>query len=542
MLGIVSKSLRSKLSISMGIAVVSLIVLIASYGSLTNKLNGGVQKFGFQYLPSTSLILNADRDLYQAYVAQLHYLISPKAEDLDSYSENAQQAFDRMLKFKELMQDSPEVIQKVSDFDGRFEQWKRSSQKFFDLADQGQKQEAVDFLNNKVSENFEHLRELYDIASQEVDSIANSEVSIFAKETSQMQLYMFVFVSIIILLTATLSYFVPKVLVTSVNDLTRRIKEITEGDGDLTQRINSARTDEIGMLASAFDGFVEKLQNLISEILASSTSLDQNAHQLNAAHSNAQKVSREQTKSIEQIAAAVNEFSVSIREVAERTLSTANETDHTAQLTAQGFTVVESSVVEINQLADSIKSANQVIEQLAKESENIATVLEVIRNIAEQTNLLALNAAIEAARAGEQGRGFAVVADEVRSLASKTQKSTEEIQNMIDKLQNGVKSAVNSIMEGSNRVEKNVELSLNIQQMFESLQSSASIVSDMTTQIATATEQQSSVSEELSANLEHLNEQSRMSQELSSEINNVAQLVGSSVNKLSADVGQFKVS
>ncbi len=542
MFGIVTKSIRSKLSISMGIAVVSLIVLIASYGNLTNKLNDGVHKFGFQYLPSTSFILNADRDLYQAYVAQLHYLNSPEKDDLDSYSENAQQAYDRMQKFKELMQTSPDVINKMSGFETRFNKWKQSSNEFFKLVDGGNTQQASDLLSTTVSADFEQLRELYDIASQEVDSIASIEVSAFAEETSQIQLYMMVFVTIVILLTGALSYFVPKVLVASVNDLTRRIKEISEGDGDLTQRISSTRNDELGMLASTFDGFIAKLQNLISEISQSSNSLDQNAHQLNTTHESAQKVSNEQTRSIEQIAAAVNEFSVSIREVAERTLSTASETDHTAQLTAQGFDVVESSVKEINQLADSIKSANQVIEQLASESDNIATVLEVIRNIAEQTNLLALNAAIEAARAGEQGRGFAVVADEVRSLASKTQKSTEEIQNMIDKLQSGVKQAVNSIVDGSNRVEKNVEISLNIQQMFESIQSSATIVSDMATQIATATEQQSSVSEELSANLEHLNEQNRISQDLSDEINNVAQRVGVSVGKLSSDVGQFKVS
>lgn len=542
MFGIVTKSIRSKLSISMGIAVVSLVVLIASYGNLTSKLNDGVHKFGFQYLPSTSFILNADRDLYQAYVAQLHYLNSPEKDDLDSYSENAQQAYDRMQKFKELMQTSPDVINKMSGFETRFNKWKQSSNEFFKLVDGGNTQQASDLLSTTVSADFEQLRELYDIASQEVDSIASVEVSAFAEETSQIQLYMMVFVTIVILLTGALSYFVPKVLVASVNDLTRRIKEISEGDGDLTQRISSTRNDELGMLASTFDGFIAKLQNLISEISQSSNSLDQNAHQLNTTHESAQKVSNEQTRSIEQIAAAVNEFSVSIREVAERTLSTASETDHTAQLTAQGFDVVESSVKEINQLADSIKSANQVIEQLASESDNIATVLEVIRNIAEQTNLLALNAAIEAARAGEQGRGFAVVADEVRSLASKTQKSTEEIQNMIDKLQSGVKQAVNSIVDGSNRVEKNVEISLNIQQMFESIQSSATIVSDMATQIATATEQQSSVSEELSANLEHLNEQNRISQDLSDEINNVAQRVGVSVGKLSSDVGQFKVS
>ncbi|CAM3105772.1 methyl-accepting chemotaxis protein [Vibrio diazotrophicus] len=541
MFGIVTKSIRAKLSISMGIAVLSLIILFLTYGTLTKKLNKGVDDFGHQFLPSVSFVLNADRDLYQAYVAQLHYLLSPGQDDLKDFKDNAKQAYDRMMKFKNLMDDHPAITSKVNDFENRFRKWEQSSNEFFKLVDNGNTKEAEALLGSTVSDDFQSLRELYDIASQELDSQANVEVNEFSEETSKMQLYMLIFVAFIIILTGALSYVVPKVLVGSVNDLTRRIKEISEGDGDLTQRINSKRTDELGKLASAFDDFVAKLQTLISEISSSSTSLENNAVQLTNTHENAQRVSNEQTRSIEQIAAAVNEFSVSIREVAERTLSTANETDHTAELTTQGMKIIDNSVDEINQLANSIKKANQVIEQLASESNNIATVLEVIRNIAEQTNLLALNAAIEAARAGEQGRGFAVVADEVRSLASKTQKSTEEIQNMIDKLQSGVKDAVSSILDGSNRVEKNVELSVNIQQMFESIQSSATIVSDMATQIATATEQQSSVSEELSTNLEHLNEQNRVSQGLSNEINEVAKLVGSSVNKLSKDVGQFKV-
>jgi len=542
MFGIVTKSIRSKLSISMGISVVSLIILFAVYGNLTNTLFNGVHRFGAQYQPSVSVILNADRDLYQAYVAQLNYLYKSQQSELESYNENAQQAYDRMMEFKQLMSNSPDIVEKVSEFDSRFNQWKQSSNQFIQLVDNDEKVQAAELLNTQVSTDFERLRELYDIAGQEVDSVSSAEVVAFEEKTSNMQLAMLVFVIIVILLTSALSYFVPKVLVGSVNDLARRIKEISEGDGDLTQRINSVRKDELGTLASAFDGFVAKLQNLITAISQSSVSLDGNAKQLASTHHNAQKVSNDQTRSIEQIAAAVNEFSVSIREVAERTLSTSNETDNTAQLTAEGVTVVENSVTEINLLADSIRSANQVIEQLSSESDNIATVLEVIRNIADQTNLLALNAAIEAARAGEQGRGFAVVADEVRSLASKTQKSTEEIQNMIDKLQSGVKQAVQSITDGSNRVEKNVELSVNLQQMFESIQSSATIVSDMATQIATATEQQSSVSEELSENLEQLSEQNRTSQELSNEINSVAQRVETAVEKLSSDVGQFKVS
>jgi methyl-accepting chemotaxis protein len=194
-------------------------------------------------------------------------------------------------------------------------------------------------------------------------------------------------------------------------------------------------------------------------------------------------------------------------------------------------------VIKFQSLSRAVTHSEEVIGNLAKESENIASVLDVIRGIADQTNLLALNAAIEAARAGDHGRGFAVVSDEVRSLASKTQASTEEIQAMIEKLQTGVNQAVSSIREGSEQVNSSVELVESTQDLLSEIETSATQVNDMAIQIASATEEQSLVTDEINRNLAHLSDQNQVSNELTQN----TQTISTSFKKVASDLyGKMK--
>tara|TARA_R110001583_G_scaffold42735_1_gene135838 strand:- start:12601 stop:14229 length:1629 start_codon:yes stop_codon:yes gene_type:complete len=541
MISLIKKSIRAKLSISMGIVSLCLVVMFLIYGNLTNKLNTGVSNLGTKFMPSQSAILNADRDLYQAYVAQLIYIETAAPEQKNDYEENAQQALDRMKIYLSTLSDYPDITNKLNQFDAQFQAWKNVADQVFTLVDSGQKDEAYQLLHAKSDGEFSKLRDLYDIAGEAVNLRASTDVESLYLETEQTDNTLIIFLCLVVILIIALTYMVPKMQVDGIRELVVRIKEISQGDGDLTQRISSTRTDELGQLANTFDDFIAQLQALIKELSESSQELNHNAIDLDSTYQSSQELNKSQTDNIEMIATAVNEFSASIREVASNVQNATDATGETDLLTEQGMQAIEHSEHQVKDLAASIENAKTVIENLTEDSDNIATVLDVIRSIAEQTNLLALNAAIEAARAGEQGRGFAVVADEVRSLASKTQHSTEEIQQMINKLQIGVKNAVSSILEGSEKVQQNVESVGKTKEMFASIQISSRQVNDLTSQIAVATEQQSNVSEEINSNIVNLNDKNVQSQALAHKVQEISGLVGSCSKKLAKDINRFTV-
>ncbi|MCE0492627.1 methyl-accepting chemotaxis protein [Vibrio salinus] len=541
MLSVVKRSIRAKLSLAISIVTVLVLIVYIASNSLTVKLNHGIESFGLRYLPAISAILNADRDLYQAHVAQLKYLKSPSPNHLKEFEENAQQAFDRMNKYRNLMKAFSDVQSELSSFDQRFINWKDDSEHFFSLVDQGKTNEANSLLSNGIESKFSSLRDLYDLAGEYLDSHSDKVMANTDMQIQRHELWLTIFIVCSLAIGGLITFFVPKNLVADINELSNRIQEINSGDGDLTQRINTKKTDELGKLASTFDDFVSTLQLLIREISESTQSLTDNSNNLKFSCESSQQINSKQGYNLEMVATAVNEFSCSVKEVAQHTSSASQVTNETVNMTSEGVEIIQQSVTHIGTLSDSIHHANQSIESLAEDASNIVSVLDVIRNIAEQTNLLALNAAIEAARAGEQGRGFAVVADEVRSLASKTQKSTEEIQQMIDQLQVGVRKAVDSIKDGSEKVQMNVALTNQTKSMFENIRSSTEQINDMATQIAAATEEQSSTSEEINSNLVELNDNNRKNQELSDNIYKITQDVDLSTCKLFEDVSKFKV-
>lgn len=288
--------------------------------------------------------------------------------------------------------------------------------------------------------------------------------------------------------------------------LARQAQRIASGDlgkGELQEWIRGNRfnRDELGQLGSAIDRMQEALASLVSEIAGSVSQLSSAVEEVSAISEQSAKGMASQQSEVSQVATAMNEMQSTVNEVARNTTDAMGAAKQASRTSAQGNEVVRGAIGSIEQVSRQIEQAGAVVQQLETDSASISMVLDVIRGIAEQTNLLALNAAIEAARAGEQGRGFAVVADEVRSLAQRTQASTAEISKMIEVLQERTAEAGNAMQLSRQQMQESVELAREAGGSIDSINGAVTQITDMNTLIATATEQQNAVTEELNRSI-----------------------------------------
>ncbi|WP_159737889.1 methyl-accepting chemotaxis protein [Vibrio atypicus] len=299
--------------------------------------------------------------------------------------------------------------------------------------------------------------------------------------------------------------FLANSIASPIRAIAERFSDLGKGDGDLSQRIEVKGSDEIAQLSEGFNGFIEKIHESMKEVASTSgalqTAADGVSSKAHTTHDNSQ-MQRDQTI---QVVTAINQMGATISEIASNAATAAETASQASDNTQVGQNVVNKAKDAISRLASDIESTGQVVEQLASTTQDIGSILDVIRDISEQTNLLALNAAIEAARAGEQGRGFAVVADEVRNLASRTADSTEEIQKMINQLQSDAKDAVSAMEAGKAVTGEGVSSSDEAVEVLISISERIHDISDRNTQVATATEEQSTVVHTINQNIEEIN-------------------------------------
>jgi methyl-accepting chemotaxis protein len=353
--------------------------------------------------------------------------------------------------------------------------------------------------------------------------------------------YILVAIGIVAILTGlVMAMFIGRSIVNPIKNTVSALQDIAEGEGDLTKRIAVNGKDEIAQLANAFNQFSEKIRAIIIEITAAANQLSGESQSLSDTTIESSNSISRQRSEIEQVATAMNEMTATVQEVARSASEAAASAQQADTQTIQGKTIVLDSVSAIEVLASEVERAASVINEVETDSEQIGSVLDVIRGIAEQTNLLALNAAIEAARAGEQGRGFAVVADEVRTLASRTQESTQEIQDMIEKLQSGTRAAVAVMTEGGEKASISVKKAREAGTSLDNITAAVASISDMNTQIASAAEEQSQVAEEINKNVVTINTMADEVTSNSSRTTDSSQTLSALAQQLTSIVGQFK--
>ncbi len=277
--------------------------------------------------------------------------------------------------------------------------------------------------------------------------------------------------------------------------------DIAAGQGDLTKRLQQNGKDEVAMLSTAFNRFAEKVCTIVRQVAQVTGDLNKEFNDLSGITNRTNNGAQQQLNETDQVATARNQMTATVQEVARHATDASRAAMQADDEAKSGREVVNKTIDSIDALVREVEKAATVNEKLDKDSEKIGAVLDVIRGIAEQTNLLALNAAIEAARAGDQGRGFAVVADEVRTLASRTQESTQDIQQMIERLQSGAREAVKAMVESRGQTERSVSQAAEAQASLARITDAVTTISDMNIQIASAAEEQTSVAEEINKNV-----------------------------------------
>lgn len=313
---------------------------------------------------------------------------------------------------------------------------------------------------------------------------------------------------LLMVLLSLASYLVIKFRVSDrIHRMSNSIVEIGERS-DLTVNIADDGNDEVATIAKNINALVTKINHSIANSKTTSHTTKTASDDIQAVIESGHLLSESQQNETAMAAVAVEEMSMALSEVAKNTNDVAEQTNHADADANTGKRVIEKTMAKINQLSDEFAKTSTVINALEQESSKVGGVLEVIKNIAEQTNLLALNAAIEAARAGEQGRGFAVVADEVRTLAQRTQQSTTEIEQMIEKLQGSATDAVASISIGNQSLDESVDIISQAEQALANIVESMGLLSNLTSSIAAATEEQTTVSVEISKNIVNINNNS----------------------------------
>ena len=388
----------------------------------------------------------------------------------------------------------------------------------------------------------------YDAFSAQLESIRQQNYERFAAEiantSNESARTLKVGLLIAVVMIATLqvtAWYISGLITTLINRIVRSLADMATGKGDLTARLQTRATDEIGKLVQNFNGFITHLQLLVRVMANLSIGVAGGSEKVLAIAAATRRGIAHQQEEIAQVATAVNELSATAAEVAISAESAADATRKASEEATASSEVMQANIAAISALVQDVERAREVIGNLARESEEISHASQTIRAIAEQTNLLALNAAIEAARAGEQGRGFAVVADEVRTLAARSGETTSSIQSITDRLSHNVRQAVQVMETSQDNARRAVEQSQQAESSLHAIMNHVATIAEMNTQVATAAEEQSQVSAQVSATIVHINEISETTVQEAGNLATASEQLAEQAEQLRSIVNEFKV-